>query len=271
MRPAPEDRAAASEAIPDDDAWRQEWTRFLRKHVDEQGLVDYAAIRDNPAALERLYAWVAEHSPESDPDLFPTRDARFAYWLNAYNIAAIRGIAAHYPVDSVRDIKPFHVVSLIPGGGFFFAQKFVFGDDAKRLYFLERRFMRKRFPDPRQHFALNCGSMGCPQLPREAFHPERLDAQLERETRAFLAERRNLRIDSEAETVTLSAIFDWYRKDFLRPLREAGIEDPTLLDYVARHVDADTRRALQRAQDGGYAVAFADYSWRLNDQRFGPR
>jgi hypothetical protein len=37
------------------------------------------------------------------------------------------------------------------------------------LYRLENGIIRKRFPDPRLHFALNCASLGCPRMPRQAF------------------------------------------------------------------------------------------------------
>ena len=247
------------------DEWNQRYTAFLQRHADAEGYVDYAAIRRDPTGLNRLYAWIAQHSPDSHPGLFPEKADRFAYWLNSYNLAVIVGVTRHYPIDSVRDIRPLHPVSLKSGGGFFVALRFVFGGETKRLYFLENNLIRERFEDPRLHFALNCASLGCPELPREAFAGERLEAQLARETRAFLRSPENFRIDHETETIRMSALFDWFRKDFLRALRRRGVEDPSLPDYVLPYLGEARRQTLMEVRDQ-YTVAFLPYDWSLNDR-----
>ena len=88
-----------------------------------------------------------------------------------------------------------------------------------------------RFADPRVHFALNCASGGCPRLPRAAFRDEELDAQLDKETRSFLAEEHNFHIDHTKRRITLSALFEWYATDFLTSAKSANI-----LDYLAQYV-----------------------------------
>jgi hypothetical protein len=75
------------------------------------------------------------------------------------------------------------------------------------LYHLENGIIRKRFPDPRGHFALNCTSLGCPRMPRQAFSGKNLDGQLDMETRKFVAEERNFKVDYENNTIFLSEIF----------------------------------------------------------------
>lgn len=261
------DAAAAirAGAIQDHGAWLLRWTAFLARHVNAAGRVDYRALRQDPAELDLLYAWVAARSPETQPELFPDETARFAYWLNAYNIAALTGIVRQYPVRSVREIRPLNVLSLIPGGGFFMAQRFVFGGEVRRLYPLEHRLIRKRFADPRLHFALNCGSVGCPALPREAFAPDRLEAQLAREARNFLAQPQNFQIDDAAATIRLSSLFDWYQDDFLRAVPARAGAAPTLLDFVLPHLDGAQRARLEAVR-GRYTVAFLPYDWSLNDQ-----
>jgi hypothetical protein len=57
------------------------------------------------------------------------------------------------------------------------------------------------------NFALNCASSSCPRLPARAFDAALLDAQLEAETRRLIAEQRNVAIDPDAGTITLSSIF----------------------------------------------------------------
>lgn len=129
--------------------------------------------------------------------------------------------------------------------------------------------IRKRFPDPRVHFALNCASAGCPRLPRQAFSAAHLDQQLDDETRKFLAEERNLRIDHQAQTVFLSAIFDWYRSDFLTWYQQRFPDHAaTLLNYVTLYTAPVQTEALQRGSS--YAVRFLPYDWSLNDQNRHP-
>ncbi|MEM7203967.1 MAG: DUF547 domain-containing protein [Planctomycetota bacterium] len=243
--------AAATEAFPYDalDA-------LLRQHVDARGNVDYAALRANPDPLEHIYAHLAAVAPDSHPERFPDEASRLAYWLNAYNATVLLSVTRLYPIDSVRDVGvPWYLFFLPDTAGFFYVRKHVFGGNAHSLYDVENNIVRQRFGEPRIHFALNCASAGCPRLPREAFRPATLDAQLERETRRFFGEPRNLAIDDERRTVRLSQILEWYRDDFESPL----------LDYTATYAPPPTRDAL-RGRASGYAIEFAPYDWRLNDR-----
>lgn len=64
--------------------------------------------------------------------------------------------------------------------------------------------------DYRIHFALNCGAISCPVI---AFYtPEKLDRQLDDAMKLFLEEE--VMVDEQNNTVHLSSIFKWFRKDF---------------------------------------------------------
>lgn len=244
----------------------------LREHVDDAGRVDYAALVADGEALERQYARIAAIGPDDRPELFPTEADRLAYWINAYNTAVLALIRAHYPIASVRDVsRPWLFFFLPRTSGFFYFQRVRLGGQAISLYALENDVVRGRFAEPRIHFALNCGSVGCPRLPREPFRPEGLDEQLERETRRFFAEERNLRIDHERRTVFLSQILEWYASDFTDRLAAEASEGPetpgtpaTVLEYVVRHVD-DATAAELRGRASTYAVEYVPYDWGLND------
>lgn len=245
----------------------EDFARVLRRFVNEEGQVDYAALQRDSRELDRYYRQLSTDSPDSTPLLFPTENDRLAYWLNAYNAAVMKTVLTYYPISSVGDIKPPVLLFFFPAkSGFFFFQRVTFGGKTTSLYFLEHRVIRKRFADPRVHFALNCASGGCPRLPRYAFTAEHLDEQLEHETRKFLTEERNLSIDHQDRTVWLSSIFDWYEDDFLDwTRRQLPGQKVTLVDYVALHVEAERGAELQRA--ASYRVRFIPYDWRLNDQR----
>ncbi|HEY8516203.1 MAG TPA: DUF547 domain-containing protein [Candidatus Binatia bacterium] len=240
--------------------------RVLARHVDDRGLVDYAALAREPDDLERYYALLAAVSPDSHPDLFPTRDDRLAYWINAYNAAVLVTVLRHYPIPSVTALRtPFPLSLASDKIGFFLLQRITLGGETTSLYALENSLIRPRFREPRVHFALNCASLGCPRLPRRAFAADELERQLDDETRRFFAEERNLRIDHAARVVSLSSLLDWYDGDFTGWLEERYPgKDATLLDYVALYVTPERRAELERAR--GYEIRFVPYDWGLNDQ-----
>ena len=242
---------------------------FLGRHVDAQGLVDYAAARSDRADLDRYVATLARVSPDNAPERFPSAPDRLAYWINAYNAWVLRLVLNHDPVGSVHAIGTTASEVLGPllpdGTGFFFLMRVPLGGQRLSLYTLENRVIRGRFDEPRIHFALNCASIGCPRLPRHAFDPARLEAQLTRETDRFLAETRNLAIDREAGDIRLSSIFEWYAEDFTGWMaRHAPDRPATLPGWIALHGSDTTRSALRACSD--CTVRFVPYDWGLNAQ-----
>ncbi len=239
----------------------------LGRFVDDRGNVDYAALQAAPDDLERFYASVALISPDSHPDLFPAENDRLAYWLNAYNAAAIVSVTRLYPIDSVKEVGvPFYLFFLPDTAGFFLLRLHVFGGESISLYGLENDIVRERFKDPRIHFALNCASAGCPRLPRTHFASDRLDEQLDRETRRFFDEPRNLEVDHGAKTIRLSEILNWYESDYTSWLAEKGVAGPSLLGFVLGYVEGSRAEDVRRAAEAGYRMEFVPYDWRLNDK-----
>lgn len=240
--------------------------RVLGRFVDEAGRVDYAALAADREALDRYAAALAAVSPDSHPGRFPDAKHRLAYWINAYNASVLRAVLQHRPLGSVLEVRPPWLVRWPRGAGFFLLRTHL-GGRGVSLYGLENRVIRERFDDPRIHFALNCASGGCPRLPRRAFHGESLDAELERETRRFLAEARNLRIDPDAREIALSAIFEWYERDFQHTApasTEAPGEHAALRGFLARHLPDERRAELEAC--GHCRIRFLEYDWSLNDR-----
>lgn len=239
-----------------------------RQFVNEEGRVDYHGLQRSPGQLDRYYLWLTQESPDSNPERFPDRDAELAYWLNAYNGAVLYTVLQYYPISSIRDVSTPIPLNLINDKiGFFFLQQIQLGGETMNLYDLENSLIRPRYQDPRVHFALNCASIGCPRLPQEAFSPTRLDEQLDRETRRFFAEPRNLRFDHDQETVYVSSILGWYESDFTDWLEANHPDKPaTLLTYISMYGPKIQEAALLRARQEEYDVDFIEYDWNLNDQ-----
>lgn len=240
--------------------------RVLNAHVDGRGRVDYAALKTASGGLEQYYQLIASYSPDSHPALFPDRDHQLAYWINAYNAAAMKIVVDYYPVRGITDIGPAAPLFFLPDKwGFFILHRPQFGKVNTSLYYLENSVIRKRFLEPRIHFALNCASISCPRLPRYAFTGPLLQQQLEHEARRFFAEESNLKIDHQASVVYLSSIMDWYKDDFIAWLEKHYPDRrASLLGYVALYVDDQTAGELAKA--GDYDVEFVPYDWALNDR-----
>jgi hypothetical protein len=213
------------------------WGRVLAEHVDSDGAIDFVGLRERPRDLEAYVAWVAGHGPRSTPALFPTRESRLAYYINAYNALAMYQVVAtpRRPEEQVR----FFVASRVPIDG-----------RTMSLYALENDVIRP-LGEPRVHFALNCMGRGCPRLPRAPFTAERLDTMLDAETRRFLDDPRNVQVDPPLRTVRLNSTLRFYTADFLAAA-------PSLPAYVNRY------RSAPIPED--YRVRFIPYDWTLHQR-----
>lgn len=227
----------ATPARPPEEAW----ARVLSTYVDDRGRVDFAGLARRRADLDAYVAWIYERSPEGWPELYPTRAHVLAYHINAYNALALYNIIEAGIPESLAGFAKLR---------FFYLRQGMVGGRPLTLYEYENDVIR-RLGEPRVHFALNCMSVGCPRLPREPFTADKLEQQLERETREFFAEPRNVRVDAATRTVFLSEILDFYSEDFLAVA-------PSLLAYVNRYRESPVPE--------DYAVDFIPYDWTVNRQ-----
>ncbi len=186
------------------------WTVVLERFVDDAGRVDYKGLQQDRIGIDGYTARIAAISPESHPELFPSRADQLAYWINAYNALAITGVIDRPGLQSVNASK-------IVLTDFFYLTRYPVGGKKYALATIENSIVRPGFNDPRTHFALNCDSVGCPRLPREAFEPARLDAQLDQYSREFVTDPAKVRVEDvpgKGRTIMISQIFEWYAGDF---------------------------------------------------------
>lgn len=216
------------------------WAKVLQTFVNDRGEVDFHRLAKDPADLNAFVDYVAKVSPDSAPALFPTRESRLAYHINAYNALAMYNIIDSGVPRSLSGLTKIR---------FFGFRKFSIGGKAMSLYSYENDVIRP-MGDERVHFVLNCMSVGCPRLPRAPFTAIGLNEQLDREARRFLAEFRNLQVLPPRKTVRLSEIFKFYTEDFLG-------RSPRLIAYVNQYVDEKIPE--------DYEVEFIDYDWTVND------
>ncbi len=177
-----------------------------------------------------------------------TRDRQRAYWINLYNGLTLDLVLDHYPVESIRDI----------GGGLFtvgpWRETLVVVEGRElSLDAIEHAILRPIWRDPRLHYALNCASLGCPDLAGTAWSAEAGETMLEEAARRYVNHPRGVRFDAGDE-LTVSSIYRWYREDF-------GDSEAGVISHLRRYAEGPLAEALEEAD----AIADDSYDWRLND------
>jgi len=224
------------------------WDGLLKKHVGPTTIagvrltgVNYPAMKKDPA-YSKLIADLKKFSPSK----LKTNKEKMTFWINTYNIMAVKMVVDHYPVDSIKD-----------AGGVFSSvwkkEVGVVGGEKVTLNDIEHEILRK-MGDPRIHVAIVCASVSCPDLRKEAYTADKLDAQLDDQFKKFLENRsKGLQLDRGKKRVTLSKIFDWFEEDF-QP--KGGV-----LTYISRYATEKDRALLKK---GNLKVSYLDYNWDLN-------
>jgi hypothetical protein len=226
--------------------------RVLDAYVDAQGQVDYAALKQN---ADRDLVPYLELLASTDPSNLD-REERLAFWINAYNAYTLKLVVDHYPVESIRDIKPGAGPSIPKVNSPFKLDVGAVADTIRSLDDIEHGIIRERFDEPRIHFVLVCAAVSCPRLRQEAYTGDALDEQLEDQTMTFLRTEGKNDIPSDEDEIALSRIFKWYGQDF-------GDSTDDLQRYLARYFDGTVHETLANA---AYDVDYLDYDWSLNDQ-----
>lgn len=216
------------------------WSALLSKHVDHEGMVDYRGFAADSSALNAYLQQLSAHHPNEKNW---SHDERLAYWINAYNAFTIRLIIRHYPVESIKDIA-----GSIPFVNSPWDIKFIqIEGETYDLNNIEHGIIRDEFDDPRIHFALVCAAKGCPSLRREAYTAEKLDRQLEEETRRFFNDPTKNEI--HPQHALLSPLLKWYGRDFKAVA-------PDILTYINRYSEVHIEE--------GADIEYGEYDWSLN-------
>lgn len=228
----------------DHSAWRDLLKAYLR--TDSSGLNRFAYRRVSAGDRARLKRYIARLQQVRPARL--SRNEQMAFWINFYNALTVDVILAHYPVRSIRDI------GISPG-------LFTKGPWRKKLVRvagvalslddIEHEILRKIWRDKRIHYAVNCASVGCPNLARKPYTGATLESMLNQAARDYINNPRGVRI--EGGRLVLSKLYKWYHGDF-------GTKQELL-----RHLRSYAAAPLARHLTGDIAIASYQYDWRLNE------
>jgi hypothetical protein len=203
---------------------------FLNEYVKE-GRIDYELIGQKENQMENLVDEISSYRNIRDDN-----DTTKAFLINAYNILVIYQIVEHYPVNSPKEIP-----------GFFDRNLYKIAGMDLTLNDLEKSILFNRFPDPRLHFVLVCGALGCPPITNFAYQPDLLEEQLDIQTRLAINNPEFIR--SDGDVIEISELFYWYKTDFLK-------SHSTILEYINSYrehpIEADKK------------IIEYPYDWQIN-------
>jgi len=245
-----QEAARATTTVVRDTVNHSPFDRVLRRFVDAEGQVDYRALQ---AAADSTLAPYLRRLATTDPSSLG-RDARLAFWINAYNALTLKLIIDHYPVENIWAVTPGPPKP--KENSPFERDVGTVADTVRTLDEIEHEIIRKRFEEPRIHFALVCAAKSCPVLRREAYTGARLDRQLDEQARTFLKDDGKNRIPTGNGQIALSRILKWYGDDF-------GATTDALQRPLAPYFEGRVRRRLEAAD---YEVTYLPYDWSLNEQ-----
>ena len=238
---------ASDESNPatiDHGAWQEILDRYLlTDHPSGVHRFDYGALKDNAEDRQKLGAYLRSLAT-LDPRTFAKAE-QMAYWINLYNALTVFVIVPRYPVESIKDIKsglidfgPWNL-ELIPIAG-----------EKLTLNNIEHGILRPIWRDPRIHYAVNCASIGCPNLVPEAFRSDNLERLLEQGATEYINHPRGAQVtDGE---LLVSSIYDWFKVDF-------GGTDAGVFDHLTRYARPELATAL-----ADHDSFDDDYDWSLN-------
>ncbi len=187
-----------------------DWDNMLKSYVSD-GKVDYNRWQRESA--EDLDRWLNSiHAVDLDE---MDNGSAFAFLLNLYNALTIRQVLQKYPTNSIRS-ETLGIPNWIEFLLFFKKPIYSLNGRSLSLDGIEHGILRKRYTEPRMHFALVCASIGCPLLRDNAYLPAQLSAQLQEDARRFINNPDKVKYDADSNTLYCSRIFKWYKKDFLK-------------------------------------------------------
>ena len=210
---------------------------------EKQVWVNYSKLKNKQNKLASYLNALGAVSKKNYDEL--SREQKLAFLINAYNAFTIQLVLDHYPLKSLRDIGFFPLAA--------------WRKDIVRLWGDEislndvRDLLRSDdFKEPRIHFAINCASISCPNLRREAYRADSIVKQLEEQEKQFFSDLTKNRFDNKSGVLHLSKIFKWYEEDFTKV-------HGSLVNYLKTVIPIDNSKRPN--------FNFLEYNWSLNDQK----
>jgi len=117
---------------------------------------------------------------------------------------------------------------------------------------IEHGILRPIWKDPRIHYAVNCASIGCPNLSKDAFTAANTEKLLEQGAKAYINSPRGFEFDGDE--LIVSSIYKWFAYDF-------GNSEKGVIDHLSKYASAEQLEKLKATKK----ISDTDYDWGLNE------
>lgn len=179
-----------------------------------------------------------------DPRTYSEAEQK-AYWINLYNALTVDLVLEHYPVKSITKIGPWYrfgpwdmEITRVAG------QELTLND-------IEHRILRPLWDDSRIHYAVNCASLGCPDLSVTVFTAANTEQMLDELARRFIRQEKGMSwVDGR---LTLSRIYEWYEQDF--------VDQEGVVLHLRQFASRKDARRLKKYT----GIIQYQYDWGLNE------
>ncbi len=230
----------------DHTSWDTVLAAIVLPGPDGVARVDYAALAEDSKLSGLLDSYLNALQTTEVSTL--TRDEQKTFWINLYNALTVQVVRDHHPVDSIKDID------ISPGlfsSGPWGAEIAEIEGEALTLDDIEHRILRPLWGDERVHYALNCASIGCPDLRAQAWRVESLDEALNEAARIYVNHPRGVSVDGD--DLVVSSIYDWFEDDF-------GGGEEGVLRHLRKYASPEHATAIAGAAN----IRDHRYDWDLN-------
>src|SRR5207244_10669396 len=218
-----------------------EFDRLLKKYVNERGLVNYGAWKQNAADISALDNYLKQFADKIDKPAQGNEKA--ASLADAYNAFVLRWILSNYPTESIWQLKDS-----------FSGKRNEIGGGEVSLDDIEHGTLRPLI-GYRAHAVLVCAARSCPTLQRFAYTADKFEEQNDRAYKAWLARDDLNKFSPHEKKIEISSIFKWFKQDF----DNAGGVSKILVRYAPQSV-------REFVASGKYEIKYIPYNWGLNDQ-----
>jgi len=242
--------ASGSAKTVDHSAWDALLKSYVKPGADGLNRVDYAAFKDggHGALKDYISTLVAVDPATLD------RKEQFALLANLYNAKTIDIVLENYPVKSIKDISLGGGLLTVFTGGPWKSKVVKMKGVPLSLDDMEHGILRPVFKDPRVHYAVNCASVGCPNLGTDAFTGTKLEAQLDAAARAYVNSPRGAKVGPGG--LVVSSIYSWFDEDF-------GGNDKGVIEHLRTYATPELAQKLE----GTKSISDHVYDWSLNDAK----
>jgi len=229
-----------------------DWDVLLKKYTHDitKENVHLTSIKYIFLKNDKQFKYLIRKLEKFPVDSLKSSNEKLSFWINVYNIMAVKIISDHYPVKSIQDIGTWFDLVWNKNAG-------IVGGKAYSLNDIEHRILRK-MGDPRIHAAIVCASVSCPDLATFSYKPEDISEQLDNRFKDLLANKtKGFFVHQTEEVIYISQIFKWFKKDF----QQAG----GIINILNKYAPANKMEDLKHLESGKYSLRYFDFNWSLNE------